>query len=512
MNKFKFLTILFLVNLLCNMVVYSQPKKVKEDDKKRLDISIGIDQTITLSYVPNTQPQIGNESIVKVDFIPAKKQIIVSGLKPGKSSLVIRNTIGEIKSNYIVTVTKSSHSEELKNLKDSLGDVEGLEFGVKGDRVYVGGRIVVPKDIGKVGTILKDYPEVIRLYVVDPKTQLIIAQKMQKEMIDQGLRNVRVRVLNDVYIIEGQVGSVGEQERVDVIAKIMIPDKIKSLADRNNQDELAGGPGRLMFKNFTTVNAKEKPKPAPKLLKITAQFVELTKDYQKVFGFKWQPLLTDGGGSISIGQKSNGSVSTSSSGSLAATISNLFPKLSSAKAAGYARVIQSGTLVIKDGIKGSIEKSEKTPFALGSKDFTKATAAEAKFNLIITPKILAGEKVDMEVGVTVKSTSPAGGGADGTTALKELTNKISTNIIVKSKESAVVGGIVINKSNTNYDKDPPGGAQAANAGSSPLFNFVRSKSYTASRSQFVVFITPVIIDSASQGTAAIKKKFRKRGR
>ena len=87
-------------------------------------------------------------------------------------------------------------------------------------------------------------------------------------------------------------------------------------------------------------------------------------------------------------------------------------------------------------------------------------------------------------------------------------NNISTEIVVKSKESAVVGGIVVDKTSTDYDKLPPDEVE----GSSPLFNFIRSKNYTNSKTQFVVFVTPEIIESASTGADEIKRKFRRRRR
>ena len=35
--------------------------------------------------------------------------------------------------------------------------------------------------------------------------------------------------------------------------------------------------------------------------------------------------------------------------------------------------------------------------------------------------------------------------------------KINTNVVVKSKESAAIGGVVLSKTSTDYDKDPPFG-------------------------------------------------------
>ena len=96
-------------------------------------------------------------------------------------------------------------------------------------------------------------------------------------------------------------------------------------------------------------------------------------------------------------------------------------------------------------------------------------------------------------------------------------NEIKTNLTVKSKDSAVIGGIMQSNSATNYDKnDPDSGAEATTDSDSgqaaSLFNLLRSKSYTTQKSQFVVFITPEILDSASKGTEEIRKKFRKRER
>ena len=76
-----------------------------------------------------------------------------------------------------------------------------------------------------------------------------------------------------------------------------------------------------------------------------------------------------------------------------------------------------------------------------------------------------------------------------------------------------IGGIVISKTSTDYDRDPPFGTPVFSEadGNVPLFSFLRSKSFMSNRSQFVVFVTPTAIESASDGTSAIKRKFRQRG-
>ena len=104
-------------------------------------------------------------------------------------------------------------------------------------------------------------------------------------------------------------------------------------------------------------------------------------------------MLSTGSGQIDIGRTVEGGVRTNSKGTLRGTISNLFPKLSSAKQAGHARVIQSGIVITKNKKTGTISKSESRPFSLGSGEFTQANNSQASFTIAATPEILKDEKI-----------------------------------------------------------------------------------------------------------------------
>lgn len=476
---------------------YAQNSAVKE---KPVEVILGIDKIVKLDFAPNTQIQVGNESLVRITMIPQKREITFTGLKPGKTSVTLRDNVGDVKAIYVVTVTANDQSRLVKELKDFLGDVEGLEIGIKGETVYVGGNIIVPNDIGKVVKVLNQekFGEVLFLVELSPQTERLVARKMQEEIQKNQLPDVTVRVVNHTYWLEGIVNSEGKKRRAEDIAKAFYPDKIASLAERTGQVIQAQKPA---IQNFIQVNEKSQPPPLDKLIKITAQFVELTKDYSKTFGFKWTPLLSNGAGQINIGRTSNGGVTTRSESTLSGTISNLFPKLQSAKQAGYARVVQSGVIIVKDKKPGRINKNDTRRFSLGSGEFAQAQSASAQFTVDVTPEVLQDENINLQLNIVVSANT----GADPPST---QSNNIRTEIIVKSKDSAVVGGIVISKSSTDYDKLPPDEVD----GASPLFNFVRGKSFANTKSQFVVFVTPEIVETASSGTDDIKRKFRRRRR
>ncbi|OIQ18550.1 MAG: hypothetical protein BM556_09860 [Bacteriovorax sp. MedPE-SWde] len=476
----------------------AQQAQIKET---KIEVILGIDKIMKVDFVPYTRAQIADESVVGIQFIPQKREITLKGKKPGRSSVTVRDKKGNVRQRYLVNVTATEKSKIIRELNELIGDVEGINVGLKGGKVYVGGKIIVPGDIGKVVIILEDYKEVLNLIEVSPQTYQIIARKMQEGMRRNNLRDVTVRFFNNSYILEGIVNSDAEKDLGFKIAAAYLPDRIESLARR--ADAVQRPSREEIIKNFVVVNRKQAPPPADKLIKVTTQFVELSKDYSKIFGFKWSPTLGGDGGAISFGKNSSGGVTTNSSGTLSGTISNLFPKLNSAKAAGYARVVQSGVLIIKDKKSGKLNKGSTKNTQLGTGEFAQPTSIKAGFGLEIRPTILQEEKINLEVTLNV----------DTAVGTDTLNNVIKTELIIKSRESAVVGGVSVSKSTTEYDKDPPGGADTVDAESGfPLFSFVRSKEVTKSKEQFVVFITPEIIDNASSGTEEIKRKFRRRGR
>lgn len=479
---------------------------VQEDQIKEQEIEVvlGIDKIFKLDFVPHTKVTIGNSSILDYQIVPQKREVVFKGLKPGQTSVIIRDNVGDIKAKFTVKVTTNGQAQIVSELREFLGHIEGLEIGIKGGKVFIGGEIVVPNDVGIINQILEKYTDVIQIYELSPHTQRIIAQKMQAEMTRVGLKDVTVRIVNKVYWLEGVVTSDGDKDFAMKIAEGYVPDvQLQELAKQSSR--IATLSRRTPIQNFITINpAKQKPAPPPKLLKIIAQFVELTKDYNKIFGFKWTPTLATGGGTIQFGKTISDGVTTKSNGTFSGTISNLFPQLASAKSAGYARVIQQGMVIVKDRTKAKIQKSSNVPFILGTGEFQRAANVETGFALEVKPGILGDEKIELGVGLSVSMSH----GSNGSTK-----NQIETNIVVKSKESAVVGGISINESQTQYDKDPPFGQDKVEAETgSPLFSFLRSKSYSINKSQFVVFITPEIVDSASKAANEVKMKFRQRRR
>lgn len=478
---------------------------------KELEVAMGIDAVEKIDFDYSTKMTIGNEQLLKLVLVPQKREIIFKGLKPGRTTVLIRDNVGDIRLQYTVVITATGKSNTVSELRELIGDVEGLEIGIKGGKVFVGGEIVVPDDIGRVSQVLASYPDVLVLVELSPQTQRVIARKMTDELAKNNLKDVTVRVVNKIYWMEGVVTNADKKKLAMDIVKSYLPPKIQNLSAASSRIQT---PVTTDIIDFIAVNAKKEPQPTPKLFKITSQFVELSKSYNKVFAFKWAPLMGEDSSQIRFGQTEDGSVTgQASQGTLSATISNLFPKLNAAKSAGYARTIQSGMVVVREDFPdgGKISKTTTIPYAVGTGDFAKASAAEVGLNMDVKPKLLEQEKIELGINLSV-SVQVASGSANPIVTK----NSINTNLVLKSKESAAIGGIVQNTSGTDYDNtgNDPAPLRTAQTGNgtagTPLFRLYRSKSYSTSKSQYVIFVTPEIIESASAGTDEIRKKFRRR--
>lgn len=475
----------------------TKPQKVK------LNIGQGEAEVVKLDFTPSDKIQVSNPGVLNYELVPAKREIVFKGKAAGSSNVILRDGVGDIRKIYEIKITTSKLSKTVQELKELIGDVEGLTIGIKGGRVYLGGKIIVPKDITKIFTAVQNRKDIHIDFDLSPQSKQIVARKMQEKMESVGLPDVTVNIVNDIFWLEGVVKSDAEKILAETVLKAFLPDKI----DISGRD----GTGEYLkyqkpdYINSIVVNVKKETPPLPKLVKITVQFIELTKDYGKIFGFSWNPLIGgDDQGSITIGRGGSGGLTTRSSGTLSGIITNLFPKLRTAKQAGYAQVWQSAVVYSKVDESSSIEKSYSIPYAIGTGDGQTTAQTDIGFKLQVTPKLLQEENIELSIGLSVKVLT--GKSSDGNPL--STSNNLQTILMTKSGQSAVVGGIAINEQQTAYDKEPIANPVVDTSTGSSLFNFGRSRSKLSNKSQFVVFITPQLIDSPSQDVKKIKKKFK----
>ncbi len=489
-------------------------------DHREIVVGLGVDKLIDIDFDANMTRdgiQIGNTEIVRATAVKVgdQKQLVLKALQVGETNITIRDEAGNPKLILDIIATSVNLDRILSELRDVLlKEVEGIEYRIVGGKVYLLGEVITIPDYGRVYDITNDprfAANVSNKVTLSPVSLSELSKRIEKEVQTIAV-TVRVGVVNKKILLEGTVESAALKKQVFDRARIYIPEIRPS--DPISKDELAVRDTKpLDLLQDQIVVQEPPPKRESKLVRLTVHFVELSKDFRKVFGFKWQPGFTEDA-KISIGQSSTGSVTTAGAGaggfSFAATLSSLFPVLQSAQDAGYGRILKTANIIAKSGEKGLLKDLQTVyPQTIG----VNGTAGTGNpinvgFDVEITPTILAQDNIDLSL--KLNQTNRIGNGPNGTPIVAQ--HEVQSRVYLKSGEVAALAGIDTNDVQTGYNRDDanPGafGASATGAATRPLFTLNRSKNFNKRRGQFIVYVSPQLIENASEGTTDLKANFR----
>ena len=481
-------------------------------DKRYLLLTTGEDKAIDLDFEANAgangisygNPQLVTTTLVKID---QKRQLIFKPLKAGETTVTVRDNDGTLRLIFKVRITGSNLLRIAGELRSLLRDVEGIEIRIVGPKIVIEGEVIVPADYGRMLTVIQDknYSDlIINLAGLSPIAMQVLAKKI-KDDISAFAPNVTTRVVNGMIFLEGNVEKLDLAKRAASIASLYLPDLRPGNPLERDPSVQRLAP-RSLIVNFIIVNDPPPAKKQDKLVRVTAHFVELSKDYNKIFAFKWEPGFTSDP-QISIGQNPTGATSSSGAATFSATLSSLLPKLQTSQSAGYARVLNTGTIVVRSGQAAKItDQTQYVYTQAGANGLPVSASAQVGLVIAVTPTVL-GQTEDVQMDLELDQTDLVGKAPTSGSPPVTDSHKVTTKTYVKSGESAAVAGLDLSNVGTNYNKDDPSSGSFG-AGTDPLFNLLRSKSFEKQKSQFVIFVTPQIVENASDGTEDLRKNFR----
>jgi pilus assembly protein CpaC len=485
-------------------------------DRRRVLLSTGEDKVVDLDFDVDNSPaaiQVGNTQVTAVTTVrigEQRRQIIFKPLKGGETTVTVRDGEGTIKIIFDVVVTQTNLLRRAGEIRELLRDVEGIDVKVVGANIVIDGEVFTSDDYARLRAVTnqKGYSEnTLLLAKLAPLALTMLAKKIQED-VSAFAPNVKTRIVNGLLFLEGTVDQLDQARRSEQVARLYFPDVRPGNQLAINDPTATSLARRDYVYNFIVLNPQA-PKKNEKLVRVLVHIVELSKDYSRNFGFTWSPGFT-ADPSISYGQTATGTGTNNTS--FTATLSSLIPKLQSAQNAGFARVLKQGTIITKSGVLGTF--SDSTAIYLPQLASANGTAApptppaNVSFVSKITPRVL-GNGEEVELGVSIDNGNLVGFN-NGQPVIGQ--RHMETTVYIKSGDSAAIGGIEETTVNSGFNKDKFGdGSFESGAGAAPtapLFNLKRTKNFSKSKGQFVVFITPQIVDDASQGSEDLKRNFR----
>ena len=244
--------------------------------------------------------------------------------------------------------------------------------------------------------------------------------------------------------------------------------------------------------------------PTPQV-NIEARIVEVTTDFTKELGVQWGVLsrpadsrMRIGGPSIPGGTGFNSTnplmvnlpaaVTTGSGGAIgigyisAANTFTLDLQLSAMESTGKGKVISNPRITTLDNEEAKIQQGRKIPYETTSQDGTKIEFVDASLELIVTPHITPDGTIIMEISAKKNEQ-----GSLTSAGYIINTNEAKTRVLIKDKDTLVIGGIFKTKV-VKGQSGVPGFSKI------PLLGWLFKKDKDEEEtSELLIFITPKIV-------------------
>jgi pilus assembly protein CpaC len=439
-----------------------------------------------------------------------RDRLVITGLKSGMTDLWVYDNQDILRYVYNVTVTAQNLRRILLFLKKEFRNVEGLKMYIREQLIVLDGEILLPEDIARIHQVITGFEGVFKIqYRLNPSLFNIIAEKMQKEI---GLPDVQVDVINQRFVIKGNVKSKEEFNYVSYKAALYLPKYfyVPSVGEPTGAGDLIAPAEEFrdqpIINYFLTIT--EPDPPINRVIKVAVFFVEIAKNFQNDFGFTWAPSVDTTNSkmtfSYSTDQSSTATAATQPFvGTVTGIINNFIPKLKDAVSHDRGRVVQSAAITIEDGQQGTIEKGTQFPYLVTAPNSSPTTSfAKVGIGMGLTPTILGNKETsnDLKLAISVKVDQVVSMTSGVTGVPITATNAVTTFVNMKSEETAAIGGIINNTSTRAYGNS--GGDDNI------IINLSRSKNFKKNKSQFVVFITPTILKTTSEGSEEVKERYR----
>lgn len=457
--------------------------------RRQLNLILGVehDEEFLIPMRPITFKGAGVSESFDIRRIKGTDFFRILPKKAGNGVATINDqTTGQILVELRYDIRDGVIEKQMREIQALLGDIEGVEYKIVNGRILLDGYVLLSRDLIRIANVIKQFPEAKSIATLSP-----IARKKIAEYIARDVNNpeVSITAVGDYIKLEGIVNSKEEHTRIKTIVGLYMPDLVTDIAPDTDSVKITGRKSggdieKYIIDLITERKDDEKVEPPPKMIQVVVHFVQFIESYGKNFLFVFAP-------SFRAGNSSAGTVNDTYN-----LIDRLAPKLQWAKGHGYARVLDTASILTQDKRDGRYENV----VTIHSRPIVSAGAAvnpppvTATVGVSVRPTIKSERSGLIELPLTVT--------VDDNDSQKKTTNTATTTISVRDRQSAAFAGIIKKKSVNEYGGDP--GVEGA------IVSFQSRKKFDKSSSNFVVFVTPIIKSSASAGVDQVKKKFRLR--
>ncbi len=446
-------------------------------DGGTITLVVGQQRVLTVRGVQRIA--IGDPEVADVKALPGQNQILITGVGEGNTTLLIWRANGQ-RSSYLIKVTKVAVSEIIREVKELIGDIEGVTIRTVGDRVFLDGQAYTTEDFQRIQEVTELYPQVKSFVKVAPNAKKLVANTLNQELQKAGLKNVQASVVGTTIFLEGSVESQQDLQKAELITKA-IGEKVENL--------LVVGIKRMILTEV--------------------QFVEIRKKGQDHVGIKW-PLDITGtiGYQLQIQENLPGYPPQRAGlyGMNAAGESDFAFGLQLSD--GYGRLLAQPKLVCASGEKAEFLAGGEVPIVVITQQEMTVEYKEYGVKLEIKPTADRHGNIQTEIYAEVSELDDSVAVQLGNNILVPgfRSRKVKTNVTVRHGETIVLSGVFNHDQQKAVSKFPL-------LGHIPILGELwKSRRFQESKSELVVFVTPRIVNPDTErirkAIADIKTRYK----
>lgn len=398
------------------------------------------------------------------DYLVAEggRSLHISARGGGESTITLWDESGAERERFTVRVVTTTLKEVLERARGAFGDLSGVRIAIRDGRVEIGGEVSWPEDYRQIESLARADPRIrnrARLVrdVIDETAEAI------RRSID--VPGVQVKAVQDRIVLGGVAYSAADAKRAVEIARLAAPEVLDLIEVRET--------GRVVGRG--------------RMVELTFHMMEVKRGALTQLGVQWTPgaFPANGNASASAGGllESVGAMGRAIIG----FAMNFLPKLKHLNERGRGRVLENPSVVVKSGEKARLFSGSEVPYYKGEEVQFKKVGIEIEAWPIETA---AG--VDLQLAATVSA--PA---ADLRGALD--THTVQTTAICRAGQSVILGNIVRN-TDVKMRNRLPRDVDTSTA----LWTLMLSKDFQSHRSEFVIVVTPRVIDAAPSAEAQLR--------
>ncbi|MFO0597476.1 MAG: pilus assembly protein N-terminal domain-containing protein [Myxococcaceae bacterium] len=425
-----------------------------------LALGVGSQKVLT---VPGMQRvAVGDPSIADVKTI-GNNQILVIGSSEGKTTLLVWKSSGQ-RLSYNISVRKQDPNEVISEIKKLLGEIEGVNVRMVGDRIYLDGQAYTQADADRIDQVVGLYGNVKSFVKIAPNAKKLVAQNLNAAFQKAGLKNVQANVVGSTIFLEGSVESQQDLQKAELITKA-IGEKVENL--------LVVGIKRMILSEV--------------------QFVEIRRQSTDRYGIKY-PTDISGTASASVNIAKELFPGNFAQGDLASTGSGRSNfSIGFQMNDGYGRLLAQPKLVCASGEKAEFLAGGEVPIPLITN--AQFTVEYKPYGVILKIRPTADRngniQTEIEAEVSEVDISVAVAIAGGASIPGFRNRKVKTNVTVRHGETIVLSGVFSHDEQKNVSKLP-------GLGHIPIIGeLFKNRAFDSNKRELVIFVTPRIVNPDS---------------